>query len=557
MDQPPNGRRASLIPRLSRLPVPSSRTNRAAGELPRPAPPGTGGLTVAKRRTTGNQAPVSSSSGQNIDQALTAQPRATAQDEEDNAVELEENDSSAGGDAITSTQSTLVAEEDHAGGMNLDEVGPPVDQTGSRIRKPRPSLLERTVQTIAQIPPTPSPSRRKSSFYQSQSPMQGPSVPGEHASAVLDPEIKMVLTTAQAETGSPGPRMAPRGPPPAGLRGPSSSSGQRAPAFALPRSVSNPHRTGALQRTMSSGSTGPRNEASGKTAGGTMTRAQGKLAAGRLQNKPGASVTRPGAQKPRKGPQSVSSISVGAETDDDRDQRSDITQTSTAKAPSSNSGRTHQSSTISSSLKKRSDDPNSSPASAGKATKSSAALRESIAKAKAAQKKALQKPPVKLESGSAMSIDLPEAIFDPVLNLDAPTLELITSGQPSLRQRVEAARMSGRLNISAMGLRAIPDEVMNMYHPEQLDSSKGAWYESVDLVKLSAADNELETIDERVFPDVDPDMELDGTDEREYIFGGVEVLDLHRNRLQTLPAGLRFLRRLTSLHLVRSTFLDE
>ncbi len=491
---------------------------------------------MAKRRTTGNQARVASSSGQNIEDASTTAASAVPQDADDVVVELDEHESKPEGEAPKTSNPGYVAEGENTGVASSDEIEPAVDPHASRLRKPRPSLSERTIQTIAQIPPTPSPSRRKSGFYQPQSPMQ------------------------LSENGSPVSKVAPRVPPVGGLRGPSFSNGLRAPAFALPRAVSSPQRTGAPQSKISAARTVPRMEASGTAAGGALKPNQDENAAGQLHNKKptasGVAIGCPGQQKPRRGPQNVSSASNEAATEPDGDRRLDTTQSSATKGPSSSSGRTQQSSTVSKSVKKPSDDLETSPTGPTKAPKSSAALRESIAKAKAAQKKsAVKKPTSNLQPATTTAMDTLEADFAANLDLVDSSPENLVTGQQSLRQRVEAARTSGRLNISAMGLRAIPDEVLNMYHLEQLDSSKGAWYESVDLVRFSAADNELESIDERVIPNVDPNMELDGTDEREFIFGGLEMLDLHRNQLQALPPGLRFLERLTSLHLVRPIIL--
>lgn len=120
-----------------------------------------------------------------------------------------------------------------------------------------------------------------------------------------------------------------------------------------------------------------------------------------------------------------------------------------------------------------------------------------------------------------------------------------------LRTRLEAARTSGRLNIAAMGLREIPADVLNMYNLESIGQSGAAWAESVDLSRFVAADNELEMINDSVFPDVDPQELADDEDGQCNIFAGLETLDLYGNILVTLPMGLRRLSLLTSLNLVR------
>lgn len=75
------------------------------------------------------------------------------------------------------------------------------------------------------------------------------------------------------------------------------------------------------------------------------------------------------------------------------------------------------------------------------------------------------------------------------------------------------------------------------------------WYESVDLVKVIAADNELAELPDSAFPDVElEEIDLD-VNEKGNQFGGLEVLDLHGNLLRSLPMGLRRLHRLHSLNL--------
>ena len=50
---------------------------------------------------------------------------------------------------------------------------------------------------------------------------------------------------------------------------------------------------------------------------------------------------------------------------------------------------------------------------------------------------------------------------------------------------------------------------------------------------------------------------MDNQDEfRGLQFRGVEMLDLHGNNLQAVPAGLRWLERLTTLNLVSSMIYD-
>lgn len=176
---------------------------------------------------------------------------------------------------------------------------------------------------------------------------------------------------------------------------------------------------------------------------------------------------------------------------------------------------------------------------ARKASKSSNALRESIAKAKAARKASRQSG-VNNNVASVDPWDQPDT-QDPFNQLPKDSNKLV------LQKKVDTARQTGSLNIAAMGLSTMPDEVMTMYDYDP--NSNMDWYESVDLVKFIAADNELVSLPDDAFPDIDPqDFDMD-EDSKGNQFGGLEVLDLHGNVLQSLPLGLRRLQRLTSLNL--------
>lgn len=188
--------------------------------------------------------------------------------------------------------------------------------------------------------------------------------------------------------------------------------------------------------------------------------------------------------------------------------------------------------------------------------KSSAALREQIARAKAAKRAVAQQAVA--QDTAAQVHNNPDApviptdhTFDFGLTDDPFNLQR-DAGSTSkvLQSRVATARTSGRLNIAAMGLKEIPSEVLNMYNLDAIGNG-GSWAECVDLTRFVAADNELEMIDESLFPDVDPEELAMDDDAPVCIFGGLETLDLHGNMLISLPAGLRRLALLTSLNLVR------
>lgn len=209
--------------------------------------------------------------------------------------------------------------------------------------------------------------------------------------------------------------------------------------------------------------------------------------------------------------------------------------------------------------------------------KSSAALREQIAKAKAAKRAAAAaaaavrkvsstshlevetdapvpheeeyrwRPPKSPIVPSDNSFDFGIAMTDDPFN----TKKNEKAADAILRQRLADARTSGRLNIAALGLKTVPLDILRMYDADMMGTYDGSWAETVDVSRFVAADNEFEEIDDAIFPDVTPE-ELDADeDSKGNIFAGLETLDLHGNLLISLPVGLRQLRLLTSLNLVR------
>ncbi|KAI9802907.1 MAG: hypothetical protein M1825_002138 [Sarcosagium campestre] len=194
-----------------------------------------------------------------------------------------------------------------------------------------------------------------------------------------------------------------------------------------------------------------------------------------------------------------------------------------------------------------------------KGAKSSSALREAIAKAKASRR-AGEKSPERAPSTPTTPMT-PGAEFETADGFDfdfrpgSPTKEMVEGKNIGLlRKRVEAARIQGSLNISAMGLKSIPAEVLHMYDLESIDTAKGEWYESVDLVRFIAADNELAEIAADVFPDMNPAQDDQGQGNQ---FGAVELLDLRGNLLHAVPLGLRRLERLSSLNLSGNSLTND
>ena len=196
---------------------------------------------------------------------------------------------------------------------------------------------------------------------------------------------------------------------------------------------------------------------------------------------------------------------------------------------------------------KRITEPKEDPAVAGvkdtQATtspKSSAALRDTIAKAKAAKRKGRQ---------SAGTADVTPAASEWLSSMMDDELPAGGDRKGLLRKRTQQATISGSLNIAAMNLKQLPVEVKKMYDPEYSTTN---WAEMVQLTKLNAADNELEDLDEQLFP-----SNTEEEEETNRQFWGLETIDLHRNRLQRLPMGFATLERLQALNLSGNKLTGE
>ncbi|SPJ85116.1 related to receptor-like protein kinase 5 precursor [Fusarium torulosum] len=185
------------------------------------------------------------------------------------------------------------------------------------------------------------------------------------------------------------------------------------------------------------------------------------------------------------------------------------------------------------------------------ARKSSAALREQIAKAKAAKRAQMkQVAENEVEHADGETPIVPQDTgFDFGMSQDDP-FNLRRGEDPKkkvLQNRVSTARTTGRLNIAALHLKEIPVEVLKMYDLESIGD--GSWAESVDLTRFVAADNEFEELDDFVFPDTNPASFDEEQASQGNIFAGLETLDMHGNLLINVPLGLRRLTCLTSLNL--------
>ena len=505
---PPNRRnlQTSGIPRLSRLPLP-----RTAVKVP--SLPGPSKEYAIKDRT------------------LPGQPAKNAT----NMIITAETNSGTSQSMQQSATSSQAVDTSVVG--NVDDVQEDLPAKPRTLpRRPRPSLSDRTIETLSQIPPSPSPRRRRSSLFPSESPIAPLSRPTSSLSGARP-------STSHGQrpslpSGFPTPR--PPSPPKRQLEPTTGNNmSQITPGK---RSISSPssgtlnHSKATLKRIVEltpSRRMPPMLPHKDETATNKLTtnrqRASQTLAARpskqrpsvqgafakplpRLRDKPGgksAGVTR--KMSPTLSPDSIDTFP-----------NSTSTSNKSSQASFGSAG------------------PGSS-----KAPTSSAALRETIAKAKAARQKLSQSQARDTAPSARVTDEFPE-------------IEVGGNSKGLLRKRVASARADGRLNIAAMGLTNMPSEVLNMYNPDMVDPSDGAWYESVDLVRLVAADNEFENLSDEFFPDIvaDPENAMDD-DFQGILFAGLDTIDLHGNHLQLLPLGLRKLEHLTTLNISKNRLGNE
>jgi Leucine-rich repeat (LRR) protein len=359
-----------------------------------------------------------------------------------------------------------------------------------RARKAsRPSLSDRAVESLHSIPTTPKErrERRRSSFFSAESPMGPPTRPGSS------------MSRASSISSRPG----------------TSDGGFVVPPLPpLPSAKKTPATARQASRTAAGGF--------GFTPGGTR-RSASSASTTRLQPSRTAVPQSPDLLSPSK-PQALRSVS--ARPPKARPALGDaLAPTQKREKPAvSSSNRNPVPSTVKS---------------------SSSVLREQIAAAKAAARKERENEAARPARNAPSQFD---GAFDQDIAMD-PFNQGPKDDKHIMRNRINNARMDGKLNIAAMGLKTIPPEVLSMYDAAVLEDSKVNWAEVVDLTKFIAADNEIEDIDVNVFPDKSFEEFNDEEDSQGNQFGGLELLDLHGNALSLVPIGLRRLERLTSLNL--------
>lgn len=392
------------------------------------------------------------------------------------------------------------------------------------------SLSDRTMETLSQIPPTPSPRRRRSSFFQSQTPLGSQSRPSSS------------LARARPST-SHGHRPA-FGASHMGSRPASPEKRQLVPItgnasyYRTPRKIdagitaaNSIPRPGSRLQTLPNFSSSASDRQTKVPEGTTVAKPQTEVRPLKNESSRGAKTFAGRAVKPRVGLYGAfdSAVRDSRGLDSSKKLRDN---TAGERSKHSNNPQTRKLSSLER-------EPDGMPKSTTASPKSSAALRATIAKAKAAHAKAMKSPQQKesiRSDGDAMWLDSDFANHDP----------------DTLRKRTQTARNNGRLNLAAMGLSEIPREVLHMYDADQLASSGQSWYEVVELVWCNMADNEIEQLGEDFFPNVTLEEANLNNEVKASVFCGLATLDLHGNLINGLPSGFAQLQSLSVLNLSKN-----
>ncbi|KFY71486.1 hypothetical protein V499_08320 [Pseudogymnoascus sp. VKM F-103] len=452
------------------------------------------------------------------------------------------------------------------------EISEDPSQADPRSRKPRPSLSERVQETLAQIPPSPVVNRRKSSFFNPESPMRPPSrsTNGSRPGSSYENDGKMRPPSRQTASRPGSSAEYSSQAVPIDFR---ASTNTFKPSLHTPvkrqsiQTLKTPKSVSSLRLAASSKTPGSPNPITPyKAPTPALAVKSGSKTVGRAV-RPRASVTSLFDEQPFEPIRAAESkalrtvrprASIGSFS---KPALSELPNVGSPRAsfgmkkvsPTFSNASSTSASTTSHASKESVTTVGSTQNKETTPKKSSIALREQIAKAKAAKRAVMTKTaPVAQPEGFAEEAPvIPSGTFD--FGLEDPFNQ--NTQDPSkglLRKRIDGARTDGRLNIAAMGLKEIPDEVMNMYNLENINGHASSWAESVDLTRFVAADNELETIGDDIFPDIDPRDSADDDDARGNQFGGLETLDLHGNTLISIPRGLRRLEMLTTLNLLQN-----
>ncbi|KAK8878911.1 Leucine-rich repeat-containing protein 40 [Apiospora arundinis] len=422
----------------------------------------------------------------------------------------------------------------------------------------RPSLSERTIETLSQLPSSPVIKRNGSNFYDND----GLRRPASRASGGSRPGSSYQSDGSSAQAGM-------------SLSRPGSSSGPADGLYTNFRASSSPYRpplsttqgtpsrrTSALPKTPNAKPASVAGKSQPHTSFGTRTPSPEKNLDVSV-SKYGSKTVTPRPLKQRasvnglfKKPSMSSIGKPGAASElPIRPSRKISLASERSSTTSAEDHNPSNASTGSTAL--TSDSIEEAPDTGAK--KSSAALREQIAKAKAAKRAAAKQVSEAAVPPPAKSPLIPtDTSFDFGLADDPFNQnQFETSNRRVMQTRINGARTTGKLNISAMGLKEIPEDVLKMYDFESIGNQGGSWAESVDLTRFVAADNELEIIDDSIFPDTNPADFADDEDGQGHQFGGLESLDLHGNMLISVPMGLRQLQLLTSLNLTSNKLANN
>ena len=433
-----------------------------------------------------------------------------------------------GKDSQTRIDSTQSSQQLSKELKNLDSI---------QHRKARPTLSERTKETLSQLPPSPAV-RRHSNFFRPENSMRQPSQgngdsragSSHRADISMQPPMRSVSSGPSSSSGYKKDAATSDFQPSNTSRPPRGSNAE--PPFKRQSSITSQKKPLSVKSSDISRSIETRSKLppAGNISSSLGTSPSAKRNAGQKHlTKP---ESQPVSAKPLRPTSSVSSNfrkpSMPKQTMNPGDNREasanipqkNISDTITHESPIIKKSRNISASDVEKAKKKK-------PA----PIKSSLALREHIAKARASR------PAGTFDSG----------VGDDAFNQQSD--EVTAKGL--LRKRIDSARKDGRLNIAVMGLKEIPTEVLNMYDLEVITGQGLSWAESVDLIRLDASNNELDSLGDNIFPDVDPQKLLDDDDVKGSQFCGLETLDLHGNLLKMVPPGLRRLQVLTTLNLVR------
>ncbi|KAJ6180428.1 hypothetical protein N7519_010889 [Penicillium mononematosum] len=431
---------------------------------------------------------------------------------------------------------THVPEEASSTAGDDDTVSIASAQEARGRRGVRPSLSERTLETLAQIPPSPASARRQSSFFNGGSPVRSPSRAPSNVSNVS-------RSPSRASSCAP-PSNELYIQPVSKLRLPSearmSTAGSLSPVRGSEDSVSPSRLKRPSPRQSIAPGDGVHTDVSSPLKNIIPERSIGN------KDTPKPSFIHPSPKKTSTKPAKSNMGPPERPLHVKKTRKPQTEQVSTLRSPSTASRYVSASSSMPDDLSPE----QQAEIEARKVSKSSSTLRETIAKAKAARK-AMAAGEKKEDPGKqvyqAATIDAPLDSWaggdedDPFGQLPKGSNSLV------MRKRVQTARATGQLNIAAFCLKEIPKEVLTMYDYDPENSAN--WFENVDLVKFNAADNELEQISDATFPDIDPEEFDPDSDDRGLQFGGLETLDLHGNILKSLPMGLRRLQNLRTLNL--------